>query len=564
MRSKASSNAYSDAGTQASILQEWKEKNEGHRKTANALSSKVNQLKKNAADSKKRIQWLQERDALNREQAKATEALEHAEQGITCLWADNLRAETEEAMETLALKQSLASQLTLLLGSLRKRKTEEERTDPATFHCQGKELKSWIASHLEKAERLASSLQQDSSDGLLESTLDIRGVFERSESKMRELCRIYNPSPQLKDIFQVALEEEQSGTWRRVQSPAVNVAKTTSPDVLRGVGLILKMGIHARQFNLEASQTKATAERVAAAFPHLTPSEVHVAILEASSLRYEQSFARTAVADYRRSVEAILSSCEIAFATAREAEEQRCAREEAARHRVVDQMRRHAALATKRASYDALQKKKREAEEEEKRAAAERAAVLEAKRSAEFQERLQQLKVYEEHRAALEEQEAALKVLQAKVAEEEKEARAKYNEGRVEFRQLQYEEHCRELKQREAAVEVRRQKKQKALERFFRSVEQQIGVEVDPARLLKATSSSAQTEAYESFAQLGCHNLKGFSDEQIMRDPRVKLYHALLAAGLHTTPYGREVVTRGYRVPPAQKGSEDNPLRGAF
>lgn len=330
------------------------------------------------------------------------------------------------------------------------------------------------------------------------------------------------------------------------------------------VCLIIKMGHHARQFSLSATTQAALADRVAALYPDMSHTQVQQAIDQGLLLRRAQATAKAALADYQRTIASVLSACESAFVVARAAEEERREREAAARQRNSEQASRHAHLAERRASYEAVLRHRRDAEEQRRSAAAKKADALQARRTAEFQQRLQLLQAYEEQRALLREKELALQAEKARAAEEKKTARMKHNELRVDFRRKQEEQRRKEQKVQEEEVRALQAKKQQTLERFFAAVDRQLGVEVDPQRVLKATSSSAQTKSYETLAQATRTSITGFSDEQIMKDPRVRLYHALLAAGLHTTSYGREVVTRGYRVAPSQMSSENNPLRGQF
>jgi flagellar biosynthesis GTPase FlhF len=339
---------------------------------------------------------------------------------------------------------------------------------------------------------------------------------------------------------------------------------TADDDVLRTVCLIIKMGHQARQFSLSAATRAALADRVVAVYPNMMPTQVQQAIDEGLVVRRAQVMGRAALTDYHRSVTSLLSSCESAFLLASLAEGERLEKAAAAQQRNADQANRHARLAEKRASHEAQLRRRRSEAEQQRSAVAAKAEALRAKQAAEFQRRLQLLQAYEAQRALLREKEQALQEAKARAAEEEKAARMKRNEARVDFRRNQEEQRRRERKMQEEEIRSLQLKKQQALERFFASVDKQLGVEADPQRVLKSTSSSAQTESYETLAQATRPSIAGFSDDQIMKDPRVRLYHALLAAGLHTTPYGREVVTRGYRVTPSQMSSENNPLRGEF
>ncbi|KPA76074.1 hypothetical protein ABB37_08204 [Leptomonas pyrrhocoris] len=564
MDSKSRPSAFADASTQTAAVKEWRQRNAKHKETASSLLRKVKQLKSDSEAVQKTTLWLQERDALNREQEICEENLEVLRADLGKLVQD---VEHEERQTELAALKSLILQQLKDLGALTRgtslpctaRNEAAEKAERVT------RLREWIKSERGNAQALARTLSSSSASGTSSFfAVDFDTATHEANEAFARLCHTYQPSEELRQIFASTLSSTEDEVRGRLESSQYADAATCEEDVLRTVCLIIKMGHQARQFNLSAATRAALADRVSAVFPSMTAAQVQHAVDEGLSLRRAQAAGKAALSDYHRSIASLLSSCESAFVVAKEAQDDRLEKEAAAQQRSTEQASRHARLAEKRAAHEAVLRRRRSVEEQRQSAAAAKADALRAKRAEEFQERLRLLQAYETQRALLREKEQQLREMKARAIEEEKAARMKRNEARVDFRRRQEEQRLKEQKEQEEEVQALQLKKQQALERFFASVDKQLGVEVDPQRVLKATSSSAQTESYETLAQTTRPSITGFSDDQIMKDPRVRLYHALLAAGLHTTPYGREVVTRGYHVAPSQMSSENNPLRGPF
>ncbi|KPI86939.1 hypothetical protein ABL78_3985 [Leptomonas seymouri] len=563
MHSKVRPNAFSDASTQAAALDEWKQRNERHKETASSLQRKAKQLKSDSEAVQKASQWLQQRDGLNREQELCERTLEalRADLGKLVQDVDYERRQGElAALKPLILQRLREVGVLIHDPSLHSTARDDAAVEPERVSC----LRAWVESEMKDAQALASTLSSCTVNAKCSLLANFDAAAHETKEAFEHLCEVYEPSEELRQILASTLSTTEDDTRARLESLRCEDVATCGEDVLHTVSLIIKMGHQARQFNLSATTRAALADRVAAVYPNMSPSQVQQAISEGLSLRRAQATGKAALADYRRSIASLLSSCESAFMVAKEAEEDRLRRETAARQRNTEQASRHARLAEKRATHEALLRRRRSEEEQRRSAEAAKADALRAKRVAEFQERLRLFQAYEAQRALLREKERQLSEMKARVAEEEKAARMKRNEVRVDYRRRQDEQRWREQKEREQEVRALQLKKQQALERFFASVDRQLAVEADPQRVLRATSSSAQTESYETLAQATRPSIAGFSDDDIMKDPRVRLYHALLAAGLHTTPYGREVVTRGYHVPPSQMSSENNPLRGEF
>ncbi|GET86590.1 hypothetical protein, conserved [Leishmania tarentolae] len=566
MRGSISANAFSDASVQSSVLKEWKKRSVKHKQAANSLRAKVRQLKSDAEAGRRSAQWMQERDALNLEQEVCEAALEAMEKslGDTVFDTDGERHQ----LELSALKILLNEQLTEV-GALWWASTSQQpqaSSSTAASVNRAIEIREWIADELRKCEANIEALAKSSAgfEHQQNAVSECRAAARQAQLAFEALCDSYHPAQELRRTFEAALKSAEEETLVRIEDASVSMSTATPPDVLQTVGIIVKMGQSARQFDISAATMTALAERVSAVYPSMPSTEVHVAIEESIALRKERALSRAAVLDFQRTNTALLSSCESAFLVAQQSEKQRQEKEEAARQRVAAQNRRHAHLTEERAAYEAVLRQRQSVEERMQAAAVAKEKALQAKRAIEFQERLRLFEAYQMQQTALRQKEREMAQLQAQILEEEKAARMRRNEERVEYRRQRDEQRQSEKKKREQELSALRAKKEAALQRFFASVDKQIGVEADPRRFLKETSSSAQTERYTTLAQATTPSITGFSDEQIMKDPRVRLYHALLSAGLHNTPYGREVATRGYRVSAAQQSSEGNPLRGEF
>ncbi|KAK7194583.1 hypothetical protein NESM_000376500 [Novymonas esmeraldas] len=568
MRSNTRANAFSDASAQAAALEEWKRKSAVRKEVASSLRDKVQRLKSDAEAGRRTAQWMQERDALNREQEACEAALDTIERRLGDAVAEP-EAVRSRRLGLAALKTVLAQQLSDV-GALHRTATTPSPSDSSRDAATAErvsEMREWIAAELKKceAEEVAlTAASLDLTDAPFTAAAECRAAARQAQQTLEGLCEAYQPAPQLRSAFEGAVADAEKEALRRIEDAGGPATSTTPPEVLRCVGLIVRMGQHARQYDISASTMSALAERVSAVYPAMPAAQVRGAIEDALRLRKARTASQAAVLDFRRATAALLSSCESAFLLEQQAAAQRAERAEATRLRVEAQHARHAHLAEERAAHAAVLRRRQTAEEQAQAAAAAREQALQAKRAEEFQERLHLFEAYTAQQAALREKEREVAALQAQAAAEAKAARTQHNGVRVEYRRQQDEQRQRAQKQREQELASLRDKKHEALQRFFASINQQIGVTADPQRVLKATSSSAQTELYTTLAQTTRPSLTGFSDEQIMKDPRVRLYHALLAAGLHTTPYGREVATRGYRVPPAQRSSEANPLRSDF
>lgn len=302
-------------------------------------------------------------------------------------------------------------------------------------------------------------------------------------------------------------------------------------------------------------------ERVHDLLPRLSRAQVRAAVTEAQRRRLQRSRCKAAIRDYQRAVADILLCYETAVRTMQEQERAKEMRDMKRQQAEERQHELHTVLERQREVYHARKNAENEIIMRQQAVAQAVAASAQTRRASELQKRLRALAAYEHDRALAQEKERQLQHLRAQEEEAEKVVRMEINSKRVTYRQQQREERQRLRQRHEQEVAELTRRKEKSLQCFFRLVEKNMSVQTDPQRVRKHTVASAINDQYVTAAERALTNCTGFTDEQVMRDPRVRLYHALLEAGLHTTSYGREMCTRGYHMPPAQRASENNPLK---
>ncbi|NWI23949.1 CC148 protein, partial [Sula dactylatra] len=117
---------------------------------------------------------------------------------------------------------------------------------------------------------------------------------------------------------------------------------------------------------------------------------------------------------------------------------------------------------------------------------------------------------------------------------------------RVKFRQALLEK--RLLEKKELALQEAREEEEK--EKFLEALRQQVAVvaKLDPARVVADTvASKARTGigTKEEFdLQKPLFKLHTYSEQQIISDPRLRVELALREAGLHKTPYAKEILPK--------------------
>ncbi|XP_030199364.1 coiled-coil domain-containing protein 148 [Gadus morhua] len=120
------------------------------------------------------------------------------------------------------------------------------------------------------------------------------------------------------------------------------------------------------------------------------------------------------------------------------------------------------------------------------------------------------------------------------------EEQARRDQERVRYR----EETLQLRRQEREAGELQRQREQEETRTRLEALRSQVAVvaEADPERMM------GETEAWRSRQNEGCepqkplYNINTYTDSQIVSDPRVRVEQALREAGLHQTPYARQVL----------------------
>ncbi|XP_064011337.1 coiled-coil domain-containing protein 148 isoform X2 [Pogoniulus pusillus] len=127
---------------------------------------------------------------------------------------------------------------------------------------------------------------------------------------------------------------------------------------------------------------------------------------------------------------------------------------------------------------------------------------------------------------------------------------------RVKFRQALLEK--RLLEKKELALQAARKEEEK--EKCLEALRQQVAVvaKLDPARVVADTVASKARMGIgtnEEFdLQKPLFKLHTYSEEQIISDPRLRVELALREAGLHKTPYAREILPK---IPPLKLPRRD-------
>ncbi|XP_050825202.1 coiled-coil domain-containing protein 148 isoform X3 [Gopherus flavomarginatus] len=128
---------------------------------------------------------------------------------------------------------------------------------------------------------------------------------------------------------------------------------------------------------------------------------------------------------------------------------------------------------------------------------------------------------------------------------------------RVKFRQQLLENRLMERK--ELSLQEAHEKEER--ERRLEALRQQVAVvaEIDPARMMADTVASKGkmgigTEEEECVLQRPLFTLNTYNEQQIISDPRIRVELALREAGLHKTPYAKEILPK---IPPLKLPRKD-------
>ena len=189
-------------------------------------------------------------------------------------------------------------------------------------------------------------------------------------------------------------------------------------------------------------------------------------------------------------------------------------------------------------------------------------AVLEA----EFQARVERMIRYREEKGRLDKEDEENRRAQAAILAAEARQQKEANQQRVAARDAKDQERLDALRLRSLEIEQEKAAQEQNMERFFARIQDKMGVQRDALRVMQPTASSTSEgntdliPAREAAGKSQRHN--GFSDEDILKDPRFRIHEALISAGLQTTSYARTLVEKGcgYRMSAHNALSTDNPF----
>ncbi|CCW71350.1 unnamed protein product [Phytomonas sp. Hart1] len=551
MRPRLEISAFSSAQENIHALEEWRKINDRHTSNLKAFCHRRNVLKKKAKDHTNQLLWIADRDALAKEQEVCEMELRESLKKIDILDDDNSSVRAKWSLQEKITQQLQAVQNELQV--LKKANPFSDYVEPLKSKIL--ELKVFIKDELKRTEADIVTQGEEPS-----SKIDVNDILIQTRSRIEQLQEKFLESKKIHDAFSEALQHEQERLLTYLAENRSTSSPVSSAKVLNTITLLLKLAERGRQADASLPLQKQLRDRVSITFPELSKSEINVAIEESLQQRKHQQLIRAFVMDHRRATEKLFNTYETALEIDKGRQEfEACmkAEKDISLKRLEYQ---HLHLAQQREEYEERCKESELRERELCALKEKQDYALKVKRMEEFQKRLQQLVEYEKIRCEIKERESQLQMLLLKEEEEKKAERMEQNSKRVVFRQRKYAEKIEHRQSIEKELIDLKQQKEKTIQSFFDSVERRIGVQSDPKRLRKATESSAQSHSYIPFAASVKNKIMGYTDDEIMRDPRMKLYYALLEAGLHKTAYGREVVSHNFKIQPAQQANEANPL----
>ncbi|EPY20466.1 coiled-coil domain containing 148 [Strigomonas culicis] len=542
-------NAFSTVEDQIEALRKWKEVSEERGRKGVAIASKITSQKKNSENIKKKRAWLLEREKLYLEEEELQDLYDMALRNVS-IWRDVIH-ETSPSEGTLDFKLHFRDRLHHLSSQVHSCSAADRQDE---IRKEMNELKREVVQQREREVENLKQLESEEVECLKKDRVDVELLFTQCEERFNRLRDSCLADSNLVSIFGVALDNEKRLALQKLvdcRAPPYTLPENVLSCAALALKMTSKMKGHQRSTNADL------AGRVKASFPQLTMAQAQLAIDEAAALRTEHILIKSIAIDYRRSTQSMLSAFEDALQTAENMKSLQRALAEDALEQKDRQEKMHQALEEQRELY--RMKVQLEQQERDKQAVKEgkRQEALKEKRLQEFQERLEKLQMYEEKQKMMKQKEEELRQVKEREDELQKLLRMEKNVKRVQFRKDEYAARQQERTQREEELAEMEKQKQDALKRFFASVEESIGVEADPQRILQGTASSEQKP---TDTEISAMTVYGYTDDQVMKDPRVRLFHALLEAGLHKGPYAREVMSRGYHVPPAQQMSEMNPF----
>lgn len=533
-------NAFSSQQDQEAVLSEWRNKaieSEGHFCT---LWARAQSEKEKTKARNRKAKWIQDLNALHKDEEKCLKSLTSLSKDINDFaevhksLSQYLLQELKE-IDFLAAKNSKAN-VTVLKNKIEKFQKFLEDAN--------KEVEADLAGSFE------ISIFFHVQDGILAAFLKAKEAIEK------------HFAPNNTEHFLKALSLEKEEVFSQLQD--LKFSFTSNPHVLLSAQCLIEINNDSRKHTFESYSTKVLTDRLHNIFPDLSFKELSYAIEEALLLKRQTTRLKNLLRYVKNVTDDIVTSHDVvihgkAWSTELQKlihlEEDRIIEARNSLNSKLEIQRK--IFCEKKAR---LELEKKAAEEE----LARQKAVQSQQRMKEFFSRLKLLEEYEKRKNEAKEKEKEIELIREKEELEKKQHRIAENSKRVAYRHQRLLERKREHEEAVQELEIIRKRKENAILRFLHSVQEKIGVETSFERVLQSTKSSEKSEVYVTSAQIREGNMFGYSDEKIMRDPRVRLYHALLGAGLHKTEYGREKITEGYRVPSSMQVSEGNPFAGSF
>lgn len=546
-------NAFSSPDDQASMIAQWREKVKETGSRVLNLRTKIKRHKQETEKQVKIRKLVEDLEALEKEQG----ACERKLLGMQVY-------STDDGLAVRDLRSTLLRKLTEIRAC--QMKTKQGAIQLTDVQQKIASFKSFIQTRYKSAMEEEDELTSDSlaaRDGLKSNIeAELRALFLNAEQKI-------SPQGSSSDMhdnrspFLEALKLEEEEVFSQLDGILCSPV-TSDPLVYQTAEKILRIDQESRKRSPKIVDTNFLIDRMKLALPGVATEAIKVALAEAEQGQAVTVHCRRLLHHAKAAVEWIVAACLAHVAGSQmEATLQKSIEAEMREQNEKKELLQ-AKLSVQRRVYSEKNAAHQRHLEEEALVRRREEEAKERQRLKEFQARLRLLEEYEQRKKEFKEKEEELRQIKEQQENEQKIERMAVNGKRVEFRQLVLEERLKDQKEREEELERIREKKEAAIQRFFDSIHEKLGVEGDFNRLLQQTKSSEQTKSYVSFAEAGMVNLHGYSDEKIMSDPRVRLYHALLEAGLHKSIYGRQKVTEGYHIPRAQQLSDGNPFGGYF
>lgn len=532
--------SFSSPEEQKVVIAQWRDKTKLSDKRVEGLNNRVQLLVEEREKSLLSRKWIDDLEALNREQKACEVRLASS------------KISFDGAFEYEDTRESIRRLLSQLKHELKKSSQNilslEAKNVIVKFH-------HFLSSQMVLAET-EEEISKGSSSRIFNPLTGLQSVDAIFSHAYAEIIKGNTP---LSEPFFKALALEKEETMVQLQN--LNEATVSSdPKILLAAQALIERvcGSTKRDYMLKHKHFLENLLRKQ--FPNESSKLVKLAVEEAFNQLSTSAIIRTILHHLKEVVDNLVTSHNLLVASqekAVELESITCSDKLSAeeKKRIL-----HEKLEQQRRIYDQQQREKNKKLQLEK-AKHERKDALERKRQLEeFHSRLRLLEEYANKKKEYQEKEKELQLIRNQREDEERLKRMKENGKRVLFRQQLLFERQKECERHEIELAEIKKKKEMAIQRFFESMEKKIGIEPGFSRILQSTQSSEHTQGYTPLNEATSVNIWGYTDEQIMKDPRVRLYHALLGAGLHKSAYGREKVVEGYRLPPAMRTSDGNPF----